>query len=54
MRIEWIAFNDGYGIVGYGWECPSCGHYEIIGPYYEDVVECEKCHATFDNPDKPD
>ena len=54
MAIKWAAINDGYGIVGYGWECPSCGHYEMFGVYCEDTVECEKCHKSFSNPDQPE
>ena len=25
MKGEYIPFNDGFGIVGFGYKCPKCG-----------------------------
>lgn len=54
MSIEWIGFNDGYGIVSYGWVCPVCGEYHKFGEYWEDVVTCELCECEFFNTEKPE
>ena len=26
MQGQYIPFNDGWGIVGYGYKCPACSH----------------------------
>lgn len=52
--IEWIAIDDGYGIVGWGWRCPSCDNFEMFCDTDVDEVECAECHEEFDNPGDPD
>ena len=40
MKGQYRPFNDGHGIVGYSYICPSCGH-ETMFANSEDG--CEKC-----------
>jgi hypothetical protein len=40
MKGKYIPFNDGFGIVGYGYLCPKCEH----ETKFTDCEEgCEKC-----------
>jgi uncharacterized protein (DUF983 family) len=40
MKGKYIPFNDGFGIVGYGYECPECEHHSL----FTDCEEgCKKC-----------
>lgn len=38
-----IAENDGYGIVGYSYECPYCGHFNRFVNEDEYEQTCESC-----------
>ena len=53
-KIEWEGFYDGYSIVGYGWTCPNCKHFEQLASYFDDTVFCKKCGELFANPEKPE
>lgn len=43
MEGEYIPFNDGYGIVGFGYECPKCGH---VTWFVTCEIGCEECGFT--------
>lgn len=51
MRGSYIPFNDGWGIVGYGYECPECGH---ITGFTDCETGCERCNYTEDYTDPDD
>ena len=40
MKGVYIPFNDGWGIVGYGYECPECEH---LTQFTSCEEGCEKC-----------
>lgn len=42
--FEWYGLNDGYGVVGVGFECPYCGkENNFVCDDFEEK-ECESCH----------
>lgn len=42
--VEWIGIDDGYGVVGYGWECSNCEHWHtFVVAYNGDAYSCDKC-----------
>lgn len=53
-KIDWIPFDDGWGIVGYGYDCPCCGEHTSFGPYCQDLVQCEKCKEYLHNSTRPE
>lgn len=53
-KVDWFSINDGYGIVGYGFICPYCGHANKWVSTNEDRYECEKCHAVSESDSDPD
>ncbi len=62
----WVAFNDGYGVVGYAFHCPKCHHTNKFFknyPLVEDEefngvsiekVQCENCKKEFKTIDGDD
>lgn len=50
MLGSYLPFNDGFGIVGYGYECPKCGYTTQFTNCEEG---CEKCNFSepFVDPD---
>jgi uncharacterized protein (DUF983 family) len=40
MKGQYRPFNDGYGIVGYSYLCPQCGHETM---FTNSKNGCEKC-----------
>lgn len=30
--MRWVPFNDGYGIVGYGWDCECGVEHRFVSP----------------------
>jgi len=40
MKGKYIPFNDGHGIVGYGYECPECKHHSLFADCEQG---CESC-----------
>lgn len=51
MRGAYIPFNDGCGIVGYGYLCPECGHETLFSDCDDG---CESCDFSepFEDPDE--
>ena len=51
MEGQYAPFNDGYGIVGYGYECPKCKH-ETQFTTCDDG--CEECgfNEPYKDPDE--
>ena len=50
MKGQYIPFNDGFGIVGYGYKCPKCKH----ETKFTDCEEgCEDCgfNEPYEDPD---
>ena len=45
MKGQYIPFNDGYGIVGYDYKCPQCGH-ETRFAFSDEG--CEQCGFSED------
>ncbi len=45
MKGRYIPFNDGYGIVGYSYECPECGK---VSQFTDCDDGCEHCGFTED------
>ena len=43
MEGKYIPFNDGYGIVGFEYECPKCKHITL---FVTCDVGCEECGFT--------
>ena len=40
MKGNYIPFNDGYGIVGYHYECPECGSVSSFQDCEEGCISC--------------
>jgi len=40
MEGQYIPFNDGFGIVGYGYECPKCKHESMFTTCDDGCEEC--------------
>lgn len=49
-EISWISIDDGYGIIGAGFECPNCEHMNMFCETDDLTVECEECESEFKNP----
>jgi hypothetical protein len=43
-RIEYYALGDGYGIVGYGFKCPSCNQGNEFVDEEDNIHQCKYCH----------
>lgn len=43
MKAELYGINDGWGIVGYGFECPNCESRSGFINYTESEHACEDC-----------
>ena len=41
MKGRYVPFNDGYGIVGFGYVCPECNHESEFTTCEEGCEECE-------------
>lgn len=53
-EVEWIAENDGWGIVGWSFECPECGALNRFADHWEEILECTDCDKKLKNPGDPD
>ncbi len=51
MKGKYIPFNDGYGIVGYGYLCPECNHETKFTDCQEGCKEC-KFYEPYVDPDE--
>jgi hypothetical protein len=51
MEGKYIPFNDGFGIVGYHYECPKCEH---VSQFTDCEQGCEKCgfKEPYEDPDE--
>lgn len=43
-RFYLVAENDGFGIVGYSFVCPYCGHQERFVDEDQVARKCDRCH----------
>lgn len=43
--VELYGLNDGYGIVGFGYTCPHCGHSNEFIDEEDETHICSKCSA---------
>ena len=48
MRGKYIPWDDGYGIVGYSYECPECGHETRFTDCEEGCENCCYCEEYVD------
>lgn len=47
--IHWEPINDGYGYIGWGWDCPTCKHvHNFVVPQIDTYV-CEQCHSEHES-----
>ena len=51
MEGKYIPVNDGFGIIGYHYECPKCGH---ISNFTDCEQGCEKCNFSEEYVDPDD
>jgi len=40
MKGQYSPFNDGFGIVGYGYVCPKCKHETLFTDCEQDCKNC--------------
>lgn len=53
-EIEWYGVNDGYGIVGWSFQCPCCQEHNSFPGTDEVIIICEHCYSVLKNPGDPD
>lgn len=53
-KDKWIGIDDGYGVVGWGFYCKKCGHFNMFASYYSEDVECENCGVEYLNLGNPE
>lgn len=46
-ELTWYGLDDGYGVVGTGWECPYCDHaHNWVTSEQDEEFKCEQCGET--------
>lgn len=46
-ELTWYGLDDGYGVVGTGWECPYCEHnHNWVTSEQDEEFKCEQCGET--------
>ena len=53
-QIQWIAENDGWGIVGYSFVCPNCGAWNRFVHTDDSLITCKYCLEELENPGDPE
>lgn len=44
--VKWDCIDDGYGVVGYSWDCFTCDtEHSFVTPFLGDTYRCSKCHT---------
>lgn len=44
--VQWNSLDDGYGVVGYSWDCFKCDtEHSFVRPFKGDTYRCSKCHT---------
>ncbi len=50
--VDWVSVDDGAGIIGWGYDCPSCNFWNMFPPDIgKPVVTCYHCGVEIANPD---